>query len=199
VEILAVIGIVLLLLYLVTPLIVFSLSSRVSRLESDLRELRRQTDDLHSATFHTERLPKAQPTMTPEAQTTTDPIPVSPLPSKHRDITEVLETIYAKRVADAAASIAAAEIVTPPPLPLQPGQTEPEPSIFREQSAAAVEWLAERWMAWIGAAALLLGLGFFLKYAMDRGWIGPEVRVAMGLAFGAALYGLGAYLLRKDY
>ena len=54
-------------------------------------------------------------------------------------------------------------------------------------------------MAWIGAAALLLGLGFFLKYAMDRGWIGPEVRVGMGLAFGAALYGLGVYLLRKDY
>jgi modulator of FtsH protease len=42
-------------------------------------------------------------------------------------------------------------------------------------------------MAWVGAAALLTGLGFFLKYAIDRGWIGPEIRVAMGLLFAVGL------------
>jgi uncharacterized membrane protein len=193
VEILAVIGIVLLLLYLVTPLIVFSLLSRVSRLESDLRELRRQTDDLHTETFRPEHKLEAQTAAMAKAEAQAEPAPQTPA---QRDVGEIIEKIYGKR---AAAPVEEVEVHAPPPLPSQSGPTEAATSIVREQSAAAIEWLAERWMAWIGAAALLLGLGFFLKYAMDRGWIGPEVRVAMGLAFGAALYGLGVYLLRKDY
>lgn len=38
----------------------------------------------------------------------------------------------------------------------------------------------------VGALILLLGIGFFIKYAFDNGWIGPTGRVAMGLIAGVA-------------
>jgi uncharacterized membrane protein len=38
-----------------------------------------------------------------------------------------------------------------------------------------------------GVLAFLLGVGFFLKYAFDNGWIGPSGRVAMGLLGGIAM------------
>jgi uncharacterized membrane protein len=37
-----------------------------------------------------------------------------------------------------------------------------------------------------GVVVVLFGLAFFLKYAVDRGWIGPALRIALGVAAGAA-------------
>ncbi len=43
----------------------------------------------------------------------------------------------------------------------------------------------------VGALILLLGIGFFIKYAFDNGWIGPTGRVAIGLIAGIAFVGAG--------
>jgi uncharacterized membrane protein len=43
----------------------------------------------------------------------------------------------------------------------------------------------------VGALILLLGIGFFIKYAFDNGWIGPTGRVAIGLIAGVAFVGAG--------
>jgi uncharacterized membrane protein len=37
-----------------------------------------------------------------------------------------------------------------------------------------------------GVVVVLFGLAFFLKYAVDRGWIGPGLRIGMGVAAGVA-------------
>ena len=37
-----------------------------------------------------------------------------------------------------------------------------------------------------GVIAVLFALGFFLKIAMDKGWLGPEARVSVGLGLGVA-------------
>ena len=49
-------------------------------------------------------------------------------------------------------------------------------------------------LARIGIALLLLGVAFLLKYSIDQGWIGPAVRVGMGVALGLALVGGGGLL-----
>jgi uncharacterized membrane protein len=54
-----------------------------------------------------------------------------------------------------------------------------------------------RLLAWVGAAAVVLGAIFFLSLAFSRGWIGPEGRVALGLAGGATFVGLGAWLFER--
>lgn len=55
-----------------------------------------------------------------------------------------------------------------------------------EETENAVNWLNR-----IGVVALVLGLGFFLKIAIDLGWIGPWMQIIIGLAIGGLLVYLG--------
>ncbi len=51
--------------------------------------------------------------------------------------------------------------------------------------------LGARLPVWIGAIALALAGTFLVKYAFDNDLLGPEVRVALGIAFGLGLLGAG--------
>ena len=59
--------------------------------------------------------------------------------------------------------------------------------------------LGGTWLSRIGALAVTVGIGFFLKYAFDSGWIQPAGRVAMGVAAGMALLLAGERLQRAAY
>ncbi len=50
----------------------------------------------------------------------------------------------------------------------------------------------------IGIATLVLGIAYFVKYAIDRNWINETGRVAIGILAGAALIGV-AHRLRNNY
>ena len=58
------------------------------------------------------------------------------------------------------------------------------------------ELVAGRLLAVVGGIALFLGGVFFLGLAFSRGWIGPELRIAVGLVVGVVLFALGGWLLR---
>ena len=45
--------------------------------------------------------------------------------------------------------------------------------------------------SFIGMGALLLGVVFFVGYAIQHGWIGPAMRIVLGLVFGGVLIALG--------
>lgn len=63
------------------------------------------------------------------------------------------------------------------------------------------EWeqiLGGSWLARIGVLSLVIGIGFFLKFAFDNDWIGPTGRVILGIIAGLVLLGLG-YYWRKKY
>ncbi len=86
-------------------------------------------------------------------------------------------------------------------------EAEPEfkepPAPVKEKSKAAKprEWeqiLGGNWLARIGVLALIIGAGFFLKYAFDNNWIGPTARVIIGVIVGLAMLGLG-YWWRQRY
>ncbi len=80
-----------------------------------------------------------------------------------------------------------------PPLP--PG-TEAKKSTFKER-----EWeqiLGGHWLARIGVIAIVIGIGFFLKYAFDNNWIGPTGRIILGIVAGLAMLG-GGYYWQKKY
>jgi len=57
--------------------------------------------------------------------------------------------------------------------------------------------VAQRWFLVIGIAAVVLGIAFFLKYAFDRDWIAPVVRIAMAYAAALALGGFGELCRRR--
>lgn len=51
--------------------------------------------------------------------------------------------------------------------------------------------------AWVGGLALFLGIIFFVKLSIERGWISPELRTAIGFVIGAALVGAGVVIQRR--
>jgi uncharacterized membrane protein len=54
------------------------------------------------------------------------------------------------------------------------------------------------WFNWIGVIAICLGVGFFLKLAFERAWIGPTGRVMIGVAIGLGFL-IAGERLRKRY
>jgi uncharacterized membrane protein len=62
------------------------------------------------------------------------------------------------------------------------------------------EWeqiLGGSWLARIGVLALIIGIGFFLKFAFDSEWIGPTGRVILGIVAGLVMLGLGSYWQKR--
>src|SRR5579871_1576307 len=60
------------------------------------------------------------------------------------------------------------------------------------------KFIGENLINKIGIAILVLGIAFFVKYAIDQEWINKVGRVCIGLLCGGILIGL-AHRLRKNY
>lgn len=75
-----------------------------------------------------------------------------------------------------------------PPAPIdEPTPPPPAPPPTSAPAASLEEQIALVWFTRIGAAALLLGVAWFFKYAVDNNWIGPLGRVALGALAGAGV------------
>jgi uncharacterized membrane protein len=59
------------------------------------------------------------------------------------------------------------------------------------------EALTSRWLVWLGAVAIALAGTFFVKYAIDNGYLGPAARVTLGFLLGVALAIAGEWLRRR--
>ncbi len=95
---------------------------------------------------------------------------------------EVGEPVFASEAEEAAAS--------PPPEPAAPA---PARAGWRELE----ESLASRWLIWLGGGTMALAAAFFIKLSVDHGWLGPSVRVALGLLAGFGLMVGGEWLRRR--
>lgn len=60
------------------------------------------------------------------------------------------------------------------------------------------DFLKQNALTIIGIFTLVLGIGYFVKYAIDRNWIGETSRVGIGLLIGAVIM-LTGHFLRKNY
>lgn len=73
----------------------------------------------------------------------------------------------------------------------------PVPSFFQRHP----DWekfIGENLINKLGIAILVLGIGFFVKYAIDKDWINEIGRVAIGILAGGLLLGI-AHRLRQEY
>lgn len=59
--------------------------------------------------------------------------------------------------------------------------------------------VATTWLIRVGVLIFLIGVGFFLKYSITKGWIGPMMRVALATATGAGLVAWGTRLFPGRY
>ncbi|KMQ67482.1 beta-carotene 15,15'-monooxygenase [Chryseobacterium sp. FH2] len=60
------------------------------------------------------------------------------------------------------------------------------------------DFLKQNALTVIGIVTLVLGIGYFVKYAIDKNWIGETTRVAIGIAIGTIIIVIGQFL-RKNY
>jgi len=67
------------------------------------------------------------------------------------------------------------------------------PSAPSGSSSTLEEKIALVWFTRIGAIALLFGVAYFYKYAVDNQWVGPLGRIVLGTIVGLALLGFAEY------
>ena len=60
-----------------------------------------------------------------------------------------------------------------------------------------VEFLKDNFLTVIGVITLVLGIGYFVKYAIDQNWINETLRVIIGILVGLTIIGTGHFLQKK--
>lgn len=102
-----------------------------------------------------------------------------------------------------AAPVPSAAPPPPPPVeaPVAPSEQKeslPPPAPLIPAAKVDIESLiGSKWLLYVGALLLVIGVASFLKIAFDRDWIGPAMRVAMGIAAGVAVIGLATAVRRR--
>ncbi|SKB90658.1 Predicted membrane protein [Soonwooa buanensis] len=86
----------------------------------------------------------------------------------------------------------------PPKPSLDEKITPKEPNVFEGKLEQLMSFLKQNALSVIGIFTLVLGIGYFVKYAIDRNWIGESGRVAIGMITGGILLGIGHWL-RKNF
>ena len=74
--------------------------------------------------------------------------------------------------------------------------------IGEEYRTAGSSWefaVATNWLLRLGIVIGVIGIGFFLKYSIEHGWLGPQARVTLSVITGLAMLAGGARLLGRPY
>jgi len=153
--------------------------SRIQRLVRDLedvgKQLRSLKDDLK---IHERQAP------IPEKEVAAPPRPAPAKVIEPSGVTPVQKETWAP---------------SPPTPPPKREQVMPPPPPSRTPFQSLEMKLGTRWLNWVGIVMLLVGIGFFLKYAYDNAWIGPKGRLAIGALLGIIALGLGERFRRRDW
>ena len=100
--------------------------------------------------------------------------------------------------------------VTPPPVPehlKEESLSQPQPAPFTEPKQKPrhkpkrrnfEKIVGENLLGKIGILALVIGMGFFVKYAIDNNWLNETGRTVLGLTVGCGLWVI-AWFLRDRY
>lgn len=189
----------------------FKLSFQIDDLKRELKKLREEKTATTEKEFTAPPAPQPAVIITPQPA----PIPVvKPEPEKGTDERPIIMSeelginkpkpiVIAEEkipVEQSASSTAASASQTPPytkPKPPQP-EWQPKSKSFFEQYPDMEKFIGENLINKIGIAILVLGIAFFVKYAIDQNWINEIGRTCIGLFAGGILIGI-AHRMRKSY
>ncbi len=57
--------------------------------------------------------------------------------------------------------------------------------------------LGQKWLLIIGIITMIFGVGYFLKYSFEKGWVAPAARIAIGYVWGIIFLGTGHIFKKK--
>lgn len=75
-----------------------------------------------------------------------------------------------------------------------------QPEEIKETTSSNAEIrFGQKWLLIIGIVLTIFGIGYFLKYSFDKGWVGPAGRVAMAYLFGIGFLFAGNKFIQKNF
>lgn len=164
--------------------------------EAQLRDVRRELQEvgqvLDRLTLRLVALEFAQQRSTPQHP---PPQTIPPSPAVPRRLRERV----AQGIVLVGAARAGSPVGAPPASPASPAGPG-GPGFAPPFRGVSIDWenvLGRNWFAIVGAVALAIGVGFFLKLAFDNDWIGDTGRIVLGIVVGVALLGAGEYTQRR--
>ena len=163
-----------------------NISGQISRLQTEIRILKEQLAKFTAEKKDTSPTTATEKTKPVEVKKEIIMPPVKepePVPA----ITEIEKTITVT-------TVSVKETLLPP------AKQEPNipPPTFFDRNPDMEKFIGENLVSKIGIAILVLAIGFFVKYAIDKDWVGSTGRVAIGILCGAVLI-LFAHRLRNVY
>ena len=178
------------LLLLAVPLVPIVLSirtfMRVGRLERSIRDLELQVARL-SATAAERKMQEVGETRDARVHEPREPRPVIEAPEVPRVVPEIPQPILAAT-------------------PARSLQLDHEAPSFRLQTAGTSDdaesletTIGTRWLLYVGIVAIVIGVAYFEKLAIENGWIGETARVLQGAVVGLALVYVGTRFVRAGY
>ena len=91
------------------------------------------------------------------------------------------------------------QAAAPPPTPVAPqAPPPPRPAPVPAGAGGLEAEIGGNWLNKIGAVALVLGMAFFLKYAIDNRWINETGRIMIGLIVGLACLFGGEHFQKRN-
>ncbi|MDX2248043.1 MAG: DUF2339 domain-containing protein [Bacteroidia bacterium] len=127
----------------------------------------------------------------------------------HQEILELRkQLLLLKKEAEPESVVSADKKISPPPVVISPPtEKTPPPPVTRpapadrkkiKQGRDLEEYIGGNLISKIGIGILVIGVGFFVKYAIDNDLVSPVIRVIGGFLAGLSLVGL-AYILKEKY
>jgi uncharacterized membrane protein len=189
-------------LFAVILIIVIILRNNISENNVLVRNLGRSVDDLENEIKRlNQRLSETDVPKTTEAPSPVikpGPVaePVKPGPAVPV-IKRTEHPVTKEPVREGPVMIVEAPSYRPQPRPARPPQ-EGWMEKWLRNNPDIEKFIGENLINKIGIAVLVLGIAFFVKYAIDQEWINEQGRVGIGLLCGGILIGL-AHRLRNSY
>lgn len=88
-------------------------------------------------------------------------------------------------------------VFAPAPQIAPPAEPPPTPSPTTTEHLETR--IGAHWLNRIGIAAVLTGAAFFLKYAFENNWIGPAMRVSIGIACGIGVIVMAEVMRKRGH
>ncbi|MEO8255295.1 MAG: DUF2339 domain-containing protein, partial [Flavobacterium sp.] len=177
-----------------------TLKNRFNSLEDDIQNLSKKLDALKTIEKPVEKTIAVQPVIIPKEEIKSEKQP-EVIKTPVAPIKEEIPEVKTEKVVFAMDSDKAPQLVVPKEAAKPYIAPVPEKSFwenFKEQNPDLEKFIGENLINKIGILILVLGISYFVKYAIDKDWINEPARVGIGVLCGALVMGI-AHKLRKSY
>ncbi|WP_337967250.1 DUF2339 domain-containing protein [uncultured Flavobacterium sp.] len=181
-----------------------TIKGRFDNLEDHIQRLNKKIDLLKTVEKPSETIPvikKEELKTAPDQSNKATFEPVKSEVTQEKISDEQLEKIALSSKIDNSPKPVEPKPIEQKPIPKPIIPVEPEKSFwenFKEKNPDLEKFIGENLINKIGVLILVLGISYFVKYAIDKDWINEPARVGIGVLCGALVMGI-AHKLRKNY